>query len=202
MKTHHEIHVSPIPNKVGTDEIHEYFQQFGTIDKIFLKKSTKKGIPSKYAFIRFKDAKAQEIALEANGANVWGVEIEINPARGSLKKSDESLSRQEMWFEKRKELGGVKAELEEAKDKIKKLEENVSESALREERLEERLRKALDEVDRVIVERDVALKKLDDANAELMKSRPLSFGRGAQRGSRGRGGRSRRARRTRVFIAE
>ena len=63
-------------------------------------------------------------------------------------------------------------------------------------------RTTLDKIDRVIEERDAALKELDEANAELTKMKGPSFGRGAQRGSRGRGGRSRRGRRTRMLIPD
>merc|ERR1711893_272833 len=59
------LHVKQLPRVLDEQDLKEYFQQFGRVDKVKLARSSRTANSKGYAFILFKDGKVAEVAAKS-----------------------------------------------------------------------------------------------------------------------------------------
>merc|ERR1712066_384502 len=59
------LHVKQLPRVLDEQDLKEYFQQFGRVDKVKLARSSRTANSKGYAFILFKDGKVAEVASKS-----------------------------------------------------------------------------------------------------------------------------------------
>lgn len=79
--TQNQIYVGNLAYSVTEDDLNEFFAKYGSIETVKLVMDRETGRSKGFAFISFADQQAAQAALEANGADLKGRNMKVNPAK-------------------------------------------------------------------------------------------------------------------------